>query len=526
MSLYRIVSPLITAANLARQAFGNWIGADEQQTTIDERRSLYEYLWNCYANTCYDRIHFKGSLDYVNETLGDAAAGDLAGIFNPVERIVETHVNNVFNGSFGDEIQVAPTISSLVTKRNVNQAILDPLEKIIEWSNLNIEKQSLVRWGGIFGSVGIRIVARVGNDYPNDRIEDRRVYLQIEHAGSVLEQMQDTRGNVSQVVTEHTRRDGTLDPMNLSRGVDTFRVRTLMTKQEFATFRRREGAYGWAGGEDFVPYDEINDKVNGKFARYKNALGVCPFVIAHHRKIGGLWGAWAFFGQMRKIDILNALVAHINRQIFRHVNATYLISGKGRPPKELDFTGGSFLYHRKRADDTTKLDMQPLVTNLSLSDAISQAKFILGELRDSMPELKATDGDYLSNQSGETVANLRLPAEQMILSSRALYEDALIRAMQIALSYGVMLGIWHRPFKVMPTREGAEQLFRNGDFDFRFNNRAALPITERERLERAALEADLSDAENERRINGQALKELPPASNERVTEIGDGEMIA
>lgn len=516
MALYRIVSPLITAANLARQAFGSWIGADNETTNLDERRGLYEYLWNCYSNAVYDRIRFKGSLDYVNETLGDAAAGDLAGLFNPVERIIETNVNNIFNGAFGDEVRVDPFIGSEdnPNRRPVNPAILAPLTQIFDWSNLNIENKTLTRYGSIFGTVGIRVVARVGANYPNDRLEDRRVYLQFEHAGQIIGQLQDARGNVAQVLTENTRREGDLSAQEGERNVTTYTVRTLATKQNFSTFRRQSG--GWFGGGDWTPYDEITGRDNGAFASYTNALGVCPYVVAHHRRIGGLWGAWAFYGQMRKIDILNALVAHINRQIFRHVNATYLVSGTGPAPKEIDFSGGAYLYHRRRADDSRGIDFQPLVTNLSLADAITHAKFLLAEIRDALPELKATDGEFLSNQSGETIAQLRLPAEQKILEARTLYEDALIRALKIALSYGVLLGLWNRELRVSPDRLGAERAFRTGAFDFRFNNRPALPVTNRERLEIQQLENDVADAQEERRIN-TATRQLPPPDG-----TGDG----
>jgi hypothetical protein len=525
MALYRIVSPLITAANLARQAFGSWIGADNESTNLDERRGLYEYLWNCYANQQYDRARFKGSLDYVNETLGEAAAGDLAGLFNPVERIVETNVSNIFNGAFGDEIRINPFIGSEENpqRRTVNPAIIAPLHQIFGWSNLTIENKTLTRYGAIFGTCGIRVVARVGRDYPNDRLEERRVYLQFEHPGQIIGQLTDARGNVTQSLTENQRREGDLSAQDGEANVTEYTVRTLATKTEFATFRKQQG--GWFGGGDFVPFDEISGQENGRFARYPNALGVCPYVVAHHRRIGGLWGAWAFYGQMRKIDILNALVAHINRQIFRHVNATYLISGTGPAPKEIDFSGGSYLYHRRRGDDSKGIDFQALVTNLKLDDAITHAKFLLSEIRDALPELKATDGEYLSNQSGETVAQLRLPAEQKILEARTLYEDGLIRALKIALSYGILLGLWNRELRVSPDRAGAELAFRRGQLDFQFNTRPALPVTTRERLELEQMESDVADAREERRINTAAnTRELPAGG----TGAGNGaaELIA
>lgn len=488
------LNPLIIASNLINAVLGRSIAQEQKQISLDERRRLYSHLWACYNNAQYDRLLFKGSLDYVNEALGEAAANDLAGIFNPFERVCELYAQNCFAGRFGEQIEVAPEVGTKRKRRAVHPDILDPLEQIFEWSNLNIESKVFGRWGSIFGSVGIRVVAQVGKDYPADRREDRRVYLQFEHPGSILGAVQDDRGNVTQALTEHEKLEGNLSIEEGDRDLERYTYRTLLTKDTFAVVRQG----GWLFSS-FTPFDQIRGAERGSFSRFPNLLRVCPYVIAHHKRIGGLWGLWAFHGQMQKVDRLNALIAHINRQIFRHVNVVHLISGSGRAPRMFDFSGNKVLYQRKRPDDTSKLDIHQLVTDLSLADAITQAKFILGELRDSMPELKATDGEYLSNQSGETVAQLRLPAEQRILSARDLYEDALLRALKMALSWGIMLGIF-KIGGVSFDRDGAERAFRSGMLDFRFNERDALPITATERLEREQKEQDLLDAREERRL--------------------------
>jgi hypothetical protein len=90
--------------------------------------------------------------------------------------------------------------------------------------------------------------------------------------------------------------------------------------------------------------------------------------------------------------------------------------------------------------------------------------------------MKATDGQFLSHQSGGTVAQLRLPAEQRILGARTNIEADFIKAQQIALSLGILHGLWDLGTG-MGTRAAADRAYEQGLEDHRFNKRSALPLT-------------------------------------------------
>jgi hypothetical protein len=299
------------------------------------------------------------------------------------------------------------------------------------------------------------------------------VYTRFETPDRIRHLAYDDRGNVERVTIEYEREESTSG--NYS---DIHLIREELTPDVFRTYR------------DEIPYDLVNNQANGRLAVYPNALGVTPYVALKHKHIGKEWGIGALVGQESKIDLLNMLVGHIITQIIRHVKVKWAISASGSAPKEIDLGDTTVVYMQTDPATTTAPSMTPMVSNLSLADAILMASNLLDELRDSLPELKATDGKFLAGQSGETVIQLRQPAEQLILEARAQYEDALIRAQQIALSWGVLLGLWDLGAG-RGTRAAADASYTQGLEDHRFNKRPALPLTAYQELE----------LENKRRAN-------------------------
>lgn len=477
------------------------------------RETLYQHLYAYYTNVIYTRSLYGGGLDIVNRELGEAAAGDIAGLFNPVKRVCELYARNVFHGNFGDEIFIAETVGTERQKKPVNPRILDPLERIWKWSNINVEKERLPRLNAVLGNAGLRVVAVVGDDYPNDRLEDRRVYIQIEHPIIIDDVMYSVRGDVEQIITQYWVREGSLSLTNTALS-EYRKYRDLQTAEFFEVER------------DGKPFNELTQTefASASDARRPNVYGFVPYVVAFHEKLEGEWGAWAIAGEEQKIDRLNALVAHINRQIYRHINATWLVNSDGNAPKEFNFGGTRVLFFkRKVSENSTDTTVTPMVANLSLGDAINEAKFILEELRDSLPELKAIDGVFLSGQSGQTVAQLRLPAEEKLLAARANNEDALIRAQKMALSLGIVLGLWDVGTGT-GSKENAQQAFQRGLLDHRFNERRALAITKAEDLETRKLETDIRTSEAELgAVTAPADNKQLPAAKEDEPDFVEGE---
>lgn len=428
----------------------------QQQThwLWDDRRAAYIVYDAYYNNSIYDRTAHGGQRDAVNAELGNAAAADLAGLYNPVSEVVDLYLH-AFDGAFGDEIRTEGATAE------TEQA----LASIWAWSNLNIEKRQLCRLPATHGLCGIRIVAR---DDPDPL--KKRVYLRPEHPCTIRDMILDDRGNVERIQLEYDITAG------LAEESTVISIREELSKTRIQTWRVQSGLVQPFDVGQFVadgsPLAQLEQYDGGPGSDYENALGVTPYVICYHDKGNDIWGRNAFYKARPQIDRLNSLISHIDIQIHEHVRNTWIIAASGAAPQEFDFSGRKVIYVDLRAGGTAPM-VQSMVANLDLTSATAEARFQLEAIEDKLPELKATAGRFLSGQSGETVAELRKPAEERLQAARDLYEDALIRADQIALSWGILLGLWDLGTG-MGTREAADAAYRQGKEAHKFNKRPLL----------------------------------------------------
>ncbi len=434
------------------QAVGRLIRRDRVQTTWEwsDRQDSY-LLWDAYYNnTVYDALTDGGQRESINIALGNASAADLTGLYNPVANVVDLYLH-VFAGAFGDEITIEP-------RGNGGAKLMAAVDDIWRWSNLTIEKQPLCRLAATHGNVGLRIVARNDDDKGK-----RRVYIKPEHPRVIKDLRMDDRGNIEQVLLEYDIEAG-----GLAEEAKTICIRELMTKETISTWR--------VEGAREIPYDMAAKIDNGPQSVKENVLGVVPYVLLRHEHNGEKWGRNAFYKARNPIDRLNALMTHIDVQIHRHVKVKWLIAASGAAPVEIDLTDMTVAYVDLR-DNSPPPMMQPMVANLNLSDSTNQSRLQLEVIEDLLPELKATQGRYLSGQSGETVVELRKPAEDKLSTARDNYEDALIRAQQIAVSWGILLELWDVGTG-MGSKEAADNAYHQGYEDMRFNKRPLLPSTQ------------------------------------------------
>jgi hypothetical protein len=427
------------------KALANLFKRDVEPTdwASTDRLSAYAAWSLYYDNAIYTRLTDGGLRDQINATLGNLAAADLAGMYNPVARAVNLY-QHVFGGEFGVDIQTVPDAKAT--------AIQEPLERIWRWSNINVQKQLLCRFAPLYGNVGLRIVGR--NDPDPAR---RRVYIKAEHPGVVQDVEQDDRGNVTSILLEYDYTIG------IGTAQQTLVIRELQTKERFQTWR--------LDGTLAIPYDLINETDGGPWAEYDNALGFVPYVLLSHTPTGGPWGHNCFYRVVRSLDSLNALLTHLDVQIHDHVRVLWLIAASGPAPSEIDLSGRKVAYVDTSANpDGAAPVMQPLVAPLNLADAIERTSQQIALIEDELPELKATGGRFISGQSGETIAELRKPAADLIATARVNYEDGLIRAQMQALSVGILYDLWDLGTGT-GSREAADRAYSGGFEDHRLNNR-------------------------------------------------------
>lgn len=420
--------------------------ANDARPAATDRRAAFESFEAYYHNLVYEPLSAGGQREQVNATLGNAAAADLAGLYNPVAEVVDLY-QHVLGGAFlasdGDPAADEPTDIRVETR---NPLLPPALDRIWQWSNMDLAKQQICRLAPLHGTCGLRIVALDAADP-----QRRRVYLKPEHPRLITDVELDPRGNVTAIILEYEATEGIGD------GQRVVSVREELDKESFRIYRGAGGTASYGAPASVTP----------------NALGVVPYVLLRHQDTGDAFGLNAFYRARSPIDRLNALMTHVNTQIAEHVKVDWFIAASGAAPTRIALTGRNVIYV-DTSKSTQMPTIQPMVAPLSLADSIAQAELLIRQVENRLPELKATSGVYLSGQSGETIAQLRLPAEHRLGLARAGYEDALVRAEQIALSWGILLGLWDLGTGT-GTRDAADRAFREGLEDHHYNRRALLP---------------------------------------------------
>jgi hypothetical protein len=458
---------------------------------VETRRIMYKLWWAYYDNTIYMSGENGGYRQLINEYLGSARVGNLSSIFNPVDRAVRAY-EYVFDGNFGDEIFIDNKVDK---KTPVNKKIIEPIESIWKWSNINAWKTQMLIRTATLGSCGLRI-----NYRPALKTEDKRIFFTIEHPSLVREVETDERGNITQLILEYTKVEGDFYSEDNPR--QTHHYIEYMSTTEF--WMVRDGKW-WNYKHNNGQGGEVETKA---LATVPNTLGIVPYVIITQQNVGSAFGVPCFYGNERKVDHLNALAAHINQQIRRHVTATWLLEAGGPAPEKIPLGDMTIWYVQKELGMTSAASITPLVANLNLGEAISQQSKMQEEISNAMPELKATDGEFLSHQSGGTVAQLRLPAEQRILSGRNSIESAFIKAQKIALSMGILYNMWDLGTG-MGTRKSADDAYAQGLEDHRFNKRSALPMSVDDQLTIAKADQAKAAAKDGKGVQGGDNTAIP-----------------
>jgi hypothetical protein len=448
MPLLGLFSTTRAQREKTRRAAANqrrWGDSEPFDFEWDVRADQFSFNRAMLDNTAYKRSADGGFRELIlRETFNIECTDEtlLAGYYAPVRSIVDAY-QNVFRGTYGQEIRV----DEKVDDRDVNPLLADatnsPVRRIWRWSNLDTQKQTMQEWAANLGSVGLRIVGRNDPDALN-----RRVSIQIEHPGAIVDFDEDDRGNITEIELRYTALAGELGEKR-----HEVKVREVLSKTEFV----KE-----IDGTNVLDANEST-----------NELGVCPYVILRHRDDGHEFGRWAYHGSEDIIHGLNWLISNQSESIHKHIWPNWFAAGGGAAPTEF-FLGRERVAYVKLEPDTPPPIFQPLVADLDQAGSTEFWNELMARLQERQPELIIGNIKALSGQSGETIAKLLKPAEAVIARARANYEHALIRAVQIGLSEGIRMSLWDLGTGGGST-EAADRAYRAGKEDFAFAERPALP---------------------------------------------------
>lgn len=421
------------------------------------RRQFFAEMWATYENRRYDSQSDQGFREVINEELRDLSSENLAGVFAIFGRVADAF-SGIFNGPFGAPggIDIEQNVSDPVRSLPVDDKLRDPIKKIWDWSNFDIKGPLSCLTAAVTGNCGLRVVA--------DPEAVRPVLIRVEDPDWIKAVNFDADGNVTDVLLEYETTEG---PISDPRQGDDLRFTTVK----------------WT---EYLGKNTFWLKRDGKLAAppQPNPLGVCPYVLMKHGDTGLDFGESAFAGSTQIADAINALICHLILQIKNTVYAQWVYAGPGdRPTENIPF-GPSKLICIQTDGPGGSNELKSMVTNLNFEQALQPLMVMVRELKNKHPEIRVNEFEALANQSGETIAQLRLPGEQKIKRVAIQYEHYLKRAIQIALSYGVLNGQWDlgagKGSESAANLEAADASFRDGLEDFRFKQRPMLPRTQSE----------------------------------------------
>ena len=294
--------------------------------------------------------------------------------------------------------------------------------------------------GAIYGDVILKVV---------DDVERGKVYIENVYPGLVTELEKDPFGNVKGYTLEEER----AHPIN-DRPV---------TYKEIA---KRDG-------QNVVYQTFLNDALyawNEEASEWVEPYGFVPMVHIQHNDVGLGWGWSELHPARSKMHELDDLASLLSDQVRKSVNAKWLFTGvKATSPDQTMTTTETTARPEPGREEEPALyspDPQskafPLIAPIDIEGAIMHIDGILKDFERDYPELKFDALRVGGEVSGRALRIARQPAETKVLQRRAGYDDALKRAVQMALSIGGLRGIF-----------GGVNLdsFEAGALDFEFDER-------------------------------------------------------
>ncbi len=416
--------------------------ADTRITDYDRRDMMLD-------GTIYNPVRRSGgggALRHILQDLGkpcDEAKNTIVGYFHPTRAIVDCYANTL-TGSFGNEL--VPEIDG----KPVKPAVADALSRLWRWSNLDAYKTSLTELAANQGTVGIRVVTL----FPDKKKPNRqpRVFLDFDHPKDIIDVESDERGNPINVLLEYE----VFHSPAIGEPERAVKVREIIGKDRHSK--------EFEGVEQLTPEQQVNQ------------LGVCPYVVLRHdQKHGEFFGRHAYYGSERAIHGINWGLSQLDESVWQHIFPTWMFSGAGPKPVKYTLNKLTALYIQDRQNHPSGT-AEAITPQIAIAETVEYVRNNVEFLRERQPEMILTSLKLLSGISGETLAKVQQPVEAAIRKARSQYEDAIIRALQIGMSFGVLMRLWDIGTG-MGTKEAADRAYDDGQGPeaFGFKDRPALP---------------------------------------------------
>lgn len=406
---------------------------------------------------------------------------------NPAHRDVEFFAMHLWPGTLPDAMPV----------KSDNARLPDAVGKILAWSNWNANKQVAARWLPKYGDLFLKAVQTENK---------RRAYVQLIEPSHVTNFEKDERGFVVWI-----RLDVPLDTDGSNDG---------KRKTHTEVWDKAQGAYT-AWEHDQASETDLDKLGTPKEQKPLSSMGIdfVPFTHAKFQDVGAKRGAPAFWYALEQIDELNSMATRLHSMFFRYGKALWALSRNEAGANAVSIEDlervmedGKDEGEEIELGDETFMTLPGLSTLESLVPELpyEAARNMLSdqyeEVENQLPELLYFVAKDKGDPSGRALRLKLAPATKRALEARGNGEAALIQAVQMALTLAKNAGLF-----------GAEiGSFERGDFDFSFDERDVMPLSEEEKAE--ARKADLEGLQSLIRVFSQLGLDTEPLKK-RAAEI-------
>jgi len=413
--------------------------SDGDFNSYDARRVRYALDWAFYENTVYNKIHswsgtyktVKGLYKYIKN------------IYNPAYRLGEFYKSHIWGGALDDEAMSGGALP-IVTK---NELIRPAIAQLWTWSNWGINKDIITLKGAVLGDSVIRVI---------DDTEAKKVYLEYVDPATVASLDVDVFGNIKGYTIIETRANPA--------GGSNCEYKEVVTRDGQQVIYRtylNNSPYDW----------------NGQAAEWAESYGFVPMVHIEHNNVGSDWGWPEIHPARSKVEVLDDLASMLTDQMRKTINPVWLMAGMKKDENNKTIKPGD-ASGRQPEPGREQIPMlyasdpnakpHPMVAQIDFAGVISHITEILKELERDYPELKFDALRAAGELSGTALRIARQPAETKVNQRRGNYDNALVRAQQMALTIGGLRGYAGFPF-------GLES-YANGALNHSIGNRSVFSV--------------------------------------------------
>lgn len=391
---------------------------------FDARKMRNSMLWAMYENTAYDSIHTWAESLKTKKGLYK----HIRNIYNPSYRIGEFWKAKLYGGvldpAAGDGVATPSCLPIVTNSTELRKAIA----QVWAWSNWQVNKDIFALRTSILGDGILQVM---------DSPIKEKVYIRSVHPSRLKDIDLDEFGNVKGYIFEWKAPD----PRNQTGDVTYREVCTRDGDTIVYQTYLNEGLYAWDGnpvGED----GELK-------AEWTEDYGFVPMVFLKHNDVGLDYGWSELYPSLSKFREVDDQASKLHDQIRKLVEGAWLLAGVTDPATTKKATGQAATDEKPQPGRTEQkifytnnAEAKPhsLVADIKVDQVSANIKDIIAEIERDYPELRVDLTNITGDISGRALRINRGPASAKVLQRRPNYDNALVRAQQMAVAIGGMRG--------------------------------------------------------------------------------------